>query len=120
RIRVLVHAEHPRGAPQRGVDAEAAGEAEAVEDARAGRQPAYQRAVLSLIEEEPGLLPAAHVHAKAHAALLDDDRVGGLLAPEEAGAAPSFFVTVLAAELVASEHRAHAGKRPQRLDQHPP
>src|SRR5262249_4062340 len=118
RVRVLVDAEHPRSASQRGVHAEAAGEAETVEDAGSARQPAHQGPVLALIEEEAGLLSPTHVDAEAHSPLLDHDRVGGLLAPQELGA--TLLVAVLARDLVAPQNRADAGERPERLDQHPP
>jgi hypothetical protein len=77
RMLAAVEQRHLRRAAHRAADAEAAGVAEGIEHRRPRRQPRDARAMLALVEEPAGLLPAEQVHGKAHAVLLDH-RAGGL------------------------------------------
>ena len=62
------------------MDRKAAGVGEGVEDPLAAREAPEQPAVRALVEEEAGLLPAAHVDEKARTPLGDLDALGRIRA----------------------------------------
>jgi hypothetical protein len=75
-----IHRVGARGAGTGGVDREAAGVAEEVEQGLARRQLCDGQPVVALVEEQTALLAPAHVRKEAHAVLQDLDLLGLLAA----------------------------------------
>src|SRR6185503_8876474 len=82
------------------------------------REPADGGAVRSLVEEEPGLLPAPHVDEMAHALLVDLDALGRLLARGETDPIGEALLATRAAGR-ALEDAERLERRRQRVEDEP-
>src|SRR5690606_7773897 len=110
-VAILIDGAHAPRAAEGEVDGEAAGVAEAVQRLPPLRVATQGEAVLALVEEEAGLLPAPDVDEEAGAAILaDPHQLRRRLAPVHPALRRALLaLDVVATDLLPAEDAAHAG-----------